>query len=150
MFALVDFDPYGLSIATTYKYGSRALAHENARLTVPALRWLGVRSATVAAVAAAAAGSGGGCGVGSVGGVGGDRALLPMNLRDRRKARALLARKAVFRDGGEEPEWRRELQVMLLLNVKAEIQSLSELGGGVEAWLHAELSAAVMPPALGG
>ena len=41
----------------------------------------------------------------------------------------------------EEKEWRRELQVMLTLNVKAEIQILSERAGGgpgrggLESWL---------------
>lgn len=42
LFALVDFDPHGVAIMRTYKYGSRRLGHENA--TIPSLRWLGIRS----------------------------------------------------------------------------------------------------------
>ena len=43
MFALVDYDPDGIAIMRTYKYGSRGLDHEGDS-TVPHLRWLGIRS----------------------------------------------------------------------------------------------------------
>lgn len=43
IFALVDFDPHGVAIMRTYKYGSRRLGHEE-DATAPALRWLGIRS----------------------------------------------------------------------------------------------------------
>jgi meiotic recombination protein SPO11 len=41
---------------------------------------------------------------------------------------------------GPEPEWRRELQTMLVLNTKAEIQILDELPGGVISFLNSELA----------
>ena len=46
MFVLVDYDPYGVAILRTYKYGSQRLAHENSA-TVPGIQWLGVRSRDV-------------------------------------------------------------------------------------------------------
>ncbi|KAH8664422.1 meiotic recombination protein spo11 [Xylariales sp. PMI_506] len=44
--ALVDFDPDGIAIMRTFKHGSQALKHE-ADVLVPGLRWLGVRSSDV-------------------------------------------------------------------------------------------------------
>jgi meiotic recombination protein SPO11 len=43
LFALVDFDPHGIAILRTYKYGSQRFGHEE-HTTVPRLRWLGIRS----------------------------------------------------------------------------------------------------------
>ena len=40
---LVDFDPYGIHILRTYKYGSRSLRHER-NANVSHIRWLGIRS----------------------------------------------------------------------------------------------------------
>lgn len=38
--------------------------------------------------------------------------------------------------GGLEPKWRRELQMMLMLNIKFEMQILDEdAGGGLIQWL---------------
>ena len=42
--ALVDGDPYGIDILSVYKYGSRALSHENSKLAASRLKWLGVWS----------------------------------------------------------------------------------------------------------
>jgi meiotic recombination protein SPO11 len=119
IFALVDFDPDGIGIMSTYKYGSMALAHENLNLAVPSIRWLGVKSSDIVQ--------------GSIDHTG----LLKLSSRDRGIARRMLQRD-VFGEDGREQEWRRELQVMLVLNVKAEIQILSS-GGGVEAWLDGKL-----------
>lgn len=47
--------------------------------------------------------------------------------------------KECFKEGGREMEWRRELQAMLMLNVKAEIQILSEEKGGLPEWLDIKL-----------
>ena len=46
--------------------------------------------------------------------------------------------KDISGEEGREKEWRRELQVMLMLNVKAEIQILSS-GEGLERWLDGKL-----------
>jgi meiotic recombination protein SPO11 len=43
MFALVDYDPHGVAIMRTYKYGSQRLDHETNAAT-PQLLWLGIRS----------------------------------------------------------------------------------------------------------
>jgi meiotic recombination protein SPO11 len=43
MFVLVDFDPHGIAIMRTYKYGSQRLEHEQ-DATAPRLRWLGILS----------------------------------------------------------------------------------------------------------
>ena len=47
--------------------------------------------------------------------------LLQLSERDRKKATSMLE-KEVFQECGPEPEWRMELQRMLILNIKAEIQ----------------------------
>jgi meiotic recombination protein SPO11 len=55
----------------------------------------------------------------------GDNAMMPMHGDDRRKATTML-RKGVFREDGLELTWRRELQVMLMLNGKIEIQAMDD------------------------
>jgi meiotic recombination protein SPO11 len=113
----VDFDPDGIQILSTYKYGSFALLHENKRLVVPTIQWLGVKSNDFLDIE--------------------DRiephGLLRLTARDRRLAKHLLDRE-VLQEDGPEKEWRREVQVMLILNVKAEIQIMSN-GGSFTNWL---------------
>ena len=46
LYALVDFDPHGIAILRTYKGGSKRLGHEQ-DVTVPQLKWLGIRSSDV-------------------------------------------------------------------------------------------------------
>ena len=121
IYALVDFDPDGIGILSTYKHGSVALAHENDHLRALSIRWIGVRSSIILHASAASDG----------------RSTLQMSRRDRRKARGLLNKHGLQNDG--ETEWRRELQVMLMLNIKVEIQALSELDGGLEGWLEDEI-----------
>lgn len=105
---------------STYKYGSMKLSHENQNLTVPSMRWLGVRSADI-----------------SLDAVG----LLKLSGRDRRIATCLLGREVFQQE--QVAEWRRELQVMLMLNCKAEIQILSGGGNGLEGWLDMKLTDAM-------
>ena len=68
-----------------------------------------------------------------------ERSLLHLTARDRRKAAKMLG-KGVCAEGGEEREWRRELQVMLMMNYKTEIQILSGRMGGLEEWLERKLA----------
>ena len=117
MLALMDFDPDGVGIMSTYKYGSVSLAHENKHLNVPKLRWIGVMTSDLCHV-----------------GWDGSDSLLPMSLRDRRRAMRLLE-KEIFAEHGPETTWRREIQVMLMLSVKAEIQIMEKAAGGLPAWL---------------
>ncbi|CZT50385.1 related to MEIOTIC RECOMBINATION PROTEIN REC12 [Rhynchosporium secalis] len=110
--ALVDFDPDGIGIFSTYKHGSASLSHEN-DLAVPSMKWLGVRSCDFLR--------------NEIDG----RGLLRLSERDRRIAVRMLERE------GEEAQ-RRELQVMLLLGVKAEIQILGN-GERLGEWLDGRL-----------
>ncbi|KAH0565874.1 hypothetical protein GP486_000731 [Trichoglossum hirsutum] len=119
IYALVDFDPHGLCILSTYKYGSIALAHENAQLTVSRIRWLGVKSTDLLESNAGEA-----------------QGLLSLTARDRRKAVKMLGSE-VFT---EDAEWRREMQVMLFLNIKAEVQVMSEFRRmGLERWIEGKV-----------
>lgn len=45
----------------------------------------------------------------------------------------------VMRENGLETEWRRELQVMLMLNFKAEMELLGDRDGGLERWVEEKL-----------
>ncbi|KAL4938586.1 hypothetical protein BDV06DRAFT_52101 [Aspergillus oleicola] len=122
-YALVDGDPDGMAIMSTYKYGSMAHTHENGRLNLPCLRWLGLRTSEV------------------VSGLGldGDEALMTLTKRDRKKIVSMLSRSPVWAVDGPEVEWRVELQRTLMLNVKAEIEILYERTGGLEGWLNREM-----------
>lgn len=115
---LVDNDPDGMAIMSTYKYGSVAQAHENANLSVSNVQWLGLRSSDIATGANAATSC----------------TLIPLSLRDRKKAQAMLLKSPIF-TAEQEPEWKLELQRMLMMNVKAEIEALYEHEGGLEGWL---------------
>ena len=108
---------------STYKHGSLKLSHENAGLNVPSIQWLGIQSRDVLA------------------GNGQDEysGLLKLTARDRKKAADMLERSEVLQEGGAEKEWRRELQVMLMLNVKAEMEILAEREGGVKGWIEEKL-----------
>ncbi|KAL4903503.1 hypothetical protein BDW74DRAFT_179919 [Aspergillus multicolor] len=122
-YALVDGDPDGMAIMSTYKYGSMAHVQENERLNLPSLRWLGLRTSE------------------AVSGLGldGDEALIPLTERDRKKIAGMLSRSPVWAFDGPEVEWRVELQRMLVLNVKAEIEIIYDREGGLEGWLEREM-----------
>jgi len=120
IFALMDFDPDGIGIMSTYRYGSVALAHENAHLAVPRMRWLGIRSCEITQDHDSS------------------QAHLKMTHRDRRVATRMLEKQTSL-EYGHEDEWQRELQVMLMMNSKAEIQILGN-GAGLESWLDMKLS----------
>lgn len=109
---------------STYKYGSLNLSHENADLNAPSIQWLGIRNRDVLA------------GNGEQGEYGG---LQRLSARDRKKAAGMLERGEGLQEGGAEEEWRRELQVMLMLNVKAEMEILGERQGGVTGWVKEKL-----------
>lgn len=119
-YALTDGDPHGMAIMSTYKYGSAAHLHQNARLSIPRLQWLGLRVTDIIAVPE----------------VLGDTALLSLTMRDRKKIVAMLRNSPVWASDGPEPEWRAELQRMLVLNLKAEIEILYGCQGGLEGWIN--------------
>lgn len=123
IYALTDFDPDGLAIMSTYKHGSFKLSHESANLNVPSIQWLGIQSRDALA----------GNGTSEYNG------LLRLSARDRKKATDMLEKSAVLQEKVEETEWRRELQVMLMLNIKAEMEVLAEREGGVKGWVEEKL-----------
>lgn len=122
IYALMDFDPDGINIMSTYKHGSTALAHENEKLSVSCMQWLGLSSKHLV----------------WDDGVHRAQGLLRLTLRDRRKATRMLEREP-FVDDGKEPYWRKEIQNMLMLNVKAEIQLLEAGEGGLHGWIAQRL-----------
>lgn len=121
VFGLTDYDPDGLAILSTYKHGSAALAHQNLTLTVPRIQRLGLGSAEVGNVV-------------DESDLHQSQGLLPLTVRDRRRATKMLGW-ARLDEHGMELEWRRELQVMLMLNIKAELQLLDALEGGIAKWI---------------
>ncbi|GAA5987818.1 hypothetical protein JCM11641_004939 [Rhodosporidiobolus odoratus] len=99
--ALVDADPHGLEILSTYRFGSASLSFDAANLVVDRISWLGVKASEWDTL-----------------GIDRDE-LLPLTKADRTKALAMLKREWLPED------WRRELEYMLHLGRKAEIQILS-------------------------
>ena len=143
MFGLFDLDPDGIAIMSTYKYGSFRLAHEYVAfqdthtLNLPELRWLGVQSHQIDRSPATRSDTDNGTIVDAQG-------LIKLTTRDRRKARQMLEWD-LCAEHGPEPAWRHELQKMLMLNIKAEMQIIDEFPGGLAAWLSFELGASQGP-----
>ena len=141
MFILVDHDPDGIAIMSTYKHGSYRLAHKGTgthgsyNLTLPQLKWIGVHSHQIHGRPS----SGSTKSSDSSDHIPG-RGHLKLTSRDRDKARHMLEWDLCAEDG-LETTWRRELQNMLMLNIKAEMQVLDELRGGLPSWLSAEIRA---------
>ncbi|RPA89889.1 DNA topoisomerase IV, alpha subunit, partial [Choiromyces venosus 120613-1] len=109
--ALVDFDPDGVEIAGTYKFGSTLLAHE--RVAVSGVEVIGVLSQDVVSLITAVAPASGG------GGGGGSRVVVAtLTPRDRKKALALLTRPWI----STTPLWKVEIQRMLFWGIKCEVE----------------------------
>lgn len=119
VYAMVDFDPDGIAILSTYKYGSKNLAHETSHMCLRQIQWLGLRSEHVLSGEATHANQG----------------LLTLTARDRKKARSMLEWQVLEGDQG----LRRDLQVMLMLNFKAELQLLDATSDGMSNLLEENL-----------
>lgn len=65
--------------------------------------------------------------------------LLQLSYRDRRKASGMLCNEHYTGDDFDD-ELKRELQVMLMLNLKAEIEFLESRDTGVAGWLMEQLA----------
>lgn len=112
---------------STYKHGSFTLSHENANLKTPTIRWLGVKSEDLP--------------INNREGGWDDSertGFLRLCRQDRKKAVKILGKEHCNEDGPEY-EWRRELQTMLMLNIKVEMEILSERKGGLEKWVEERL-----------
>ncbi|KAK7740899.1 endodeoxyribonuclease [Cytospora paraplurivora] len=154
---VVDCDPHGIDIMRTYKYGSRSLSHEE-NATVSGLQWLGVKmedilghslgswednssqssaghlSQLLIAPQAAQVQSRSRHARDS---------LITLTATDRRTAQRIF--KAMIAGDREldheETEQLRELQVMLILNMKAEIQAIDTMGD-LSHWLDDKIGIA--------
>ncbi|GAB7346992.1 hypothetical protein MBLNU459_g3144t1 [Dothideomycetes sp. NU459] len=122
IYGLMDYDPDGMAILSTYKRGSIKFSHDSEGLTVPEMRWLGLRSRHIADDDLTHRIQG----------------LMPLTRRDRCKARKMLEPNWCV--DGESAEWRHELQVMLVLNLKAELQILDTIPEGLASMMEHELS----------
>lgn len=106
---LVDFDPDGICILLQYKYGSRSLAHEAATSQAPTLRWLGCSSDDIAGRPGSKQ----------------NQSLIQLSARDHQKTTAMLLWPFMSEDSWDP--WRRELQVMLMLQWKFEMEMLESI-----------------------
>lgn len=123
VYGLMDYDPDGMAILSTYKRGSSKFSHENESLTVPGMQWLGLRSKHIIDDDTTHQSQG----------------LMPLTRRDRHKARKMLEQD--WADGdGDDVGWRHELQVMLMLNLKAELQVLDAFPEGLISVIKSGIS----------
>ncbi|KAK3308553.1 Spo11/DNA topoisomerase VI subunit A [Chaetomium strumarium] len=168
MFALVDYDPHGLAIMRTYRYGSQRLDHEQNAAT-PQILWLGIRSDDIlldvdtdrhesqdysqsqpisesASKDAAARYLDESQNERRTKRVRFSKAkapsesILPLTAHDRKRAVELLKEISVAHTidvGGSDQV--QELQRMLMLNIKAEIQAVDNYGD-IAKWLDDKLS----------
>ncbi|XP_027329815.1 meiotic recombination protein SPO11-1 isoform X3 [Abrus precatorius] len=117
-YCLVDCDPYGFDILTTYRFGSMVsickflnsgilqhhMAYDTTHLRVPEIHWLGAFPSDFERYSVP------------------KQCLLPLTAEDERKIEAMLHRCYLQR---EVPQWRLELKLMLQNGVKFEIEALS-------------------------
>ncbi|WJX64926.1 hypothetical protein P8452_49647 [Trifolium repens] len=103
-YCLVDCDPYGFDILTTYRFGSMQMAYDTKHLRIPEIHWLGAFPSDSERYFVP------------------KQCLLPLTAEDKRKIEAMLLRCYLQR---EVPQWRLELKMMLQKGVKFEIEALS-------------------------
>jgi len=114
VYGLMDWDPDGIAILSVYKYGSTNKAMEMEDLLTPRIQRIGLSRTDIDDREETRY----------------EQGLIPLTGRDRRKARQLLD-KSLYDEGGAENGWRTELQIMLMLNTKAELQILDEVPGAL-------------------
>lgn len=137
IFALVDFDCYGIAIMRCYSHGTKGHAHEKAT-TVPNMQWLGVKSDDLAFRQDATPSYGPDINSSERRpGASTFESSSTLTLRDRTRAINMI--KEIEEDGTEnDRDCRRELQVMLFLGIKAEIQAV-DTTGDMSRWLDEHL-----------
>lgn len=97
IYILVDADPHGIEIMCTYKYGSLAMSHNSENLAVPSMVWLGIMPSEIDSL---------------------DIPTIPMSKQDEKKVTEMLKRPYI------NPVLKRELQILLNRQVKAEIEGI--------------------------
>ncbi|KAJ8103966.1 Spo11/DNA topoisomerase VI subunit A [Lipomyces tetrasporus] len=109
LFGAFDSDPYGVDIMCTYKFGSRAMAHENSHLTAIQMEWVGVNVLEY------------------------EDGWTKLSVADRKKALKMLSLPWMETDAANA--MRLELQRMLFLGRKAEMNVVGTDADGVIAYL---------------
>ncbi|XP_011038778.1 PREDICTED: meiotic recombination protein SPO11-1 [Populus euphratica] len=104
VYCLVDCDPYGFDILTTYRFGSMQMAYDAKILRVPEVQWLGAFPSDFEKYNLP------------------QQCLLPLTAEDKRRTETMLLRCYLQK---EVPEWRLELELMLQKGVKFEIEAFS-------------------------
>ncbi|KAL3643073.1 hypothetical protein CASFOL_013888 [Castilleja foliolosa] len=104
VYCLVDCDPYGIDILATYRFGSMQMSYDSKSLRLPEMHWLGAFPSDCQKYQLP------------------QQCLLPLTAEDKNKAEGILRRCYMER---EVPYWRSELQLMLDVGVKFEIEALS-------------------------
>nr|AHY99543.1 meiotic recombination protein [Carica papaya]ALX26988.1 meiotic recombination protein SPO11-1 [Carica papaya] len=104
VYCLVDCDPYGFDILTTYRFGSMQMAYDTKFLRVPEIHWLGMFPSDSEKYDIP------------------QQCLRRLTAEDKRRTEAMLCRCYLSR---EVPNWRLELEKMLQRGVKFEIEALS-------------------------
>jgi meiotic recombination protein SPO11 len=102
-----------------------ALVHENSSLVVPEMNWLGLRGSEIFEASQDHDGTDKNITPG----------LLPLSTRDRRKAQIMLRRNRSLKFISNHEEC-VELQLMLMFNLKVEIEILCEKTDGLVSWLE--------------
>ncbi|KAJ3542404.1 hypothetical protein NM208_g4107 [Fusarium decemcellulare] len=149
--ALVDYDPDGVKILKCYRYGSDKLGHE-ANLDTQAIQWLGIKSDQLMQNCVAtdhsrsdAHNTRSQSSQMSITSTSCREPISYLNLRERAAAVSTLKKLSGFSSSDIEVlEMRRELQVMIALGVKAEIEWLDE-SGDLCQWLDREIGAICSP-----
>ncbi|XP_030525495.1 meiotic recombination protein SPO11-1 isoform X1 [Rhodamnia argentea] len=103
-YCLVDCDPYGFDILSTYRFGSMQMAYDAKFMRNPEMNWLGAFPSDFEKYSLPT------------------ECLLPLTAEDKRKTEAILLRCYLQR---EAPDWRFELELMLHRGVKFEIEAFS-------------------------
>lgn len=132
IYALVDYDPDGVNIFRCYKWGSAALEHEE-DVKLPSLQWLGIKSCDLHDIPSQRQVTShfnhGAHTQEPLPWAGPFNRLLRLTQRDRKLAVKLLGDFArEMNHGVDAAEALGEVQKMLMMNVKAEIQAMNDEG----------------------
>lgn len=154
IFALVDYDPDGLNIFRCYRFKSNTAIQET-DVTAPGIRWLGIKSqdlleyerylnrstrhsSTSQQSPTSQSSQESNSSKSSISSTECRDPVSFLSTRDRKVAVGILEKLLDVKDDPEVVEAQRELQVMLMMGVKAEIQWLDE-AGNLADWLDFKL-----------
>ncbi|KAK6453036.1 hypothetical protein FP744_10009288 [Trichoderma asperellum] len=154
IFTLVDYDPDGLNIFRCYRFRSNNAIQET-DATAPSIRWLGIKSQDLLEyetylnssirhssasqqLANSQSSEESNSSKTSISSTECRNPVSFLSTRDRKVAVGILEKLLDVKDDAEVVEAQRELQVMLMMGVKAEIQWLDE-AGNLTDWLDFKL-----------